>query len=98
MSYTPKIGELVLIEFPSGTSEHQMPKVALNAGKATLENKQDYMKRVLELISHNGEIEQSSIQTFLANPDIYVCLYNEQVGLVDAKFIVGPYKQQEEEA
>lgn len=95
MSYTPKNSELVTILISDEPNEK--PEIAMVIRQATTEDKRRYMERLTTALGSCEELEEESIQTFLDNPSIFMCLYEDEVKLVDSEYILGPLKESEED-
>jgi hypothetical protein len=71
------------------------PEVAMIVSVASTEDKLRYLERLKALLDENAEVEQSSIDAFFANENVFVCLYKDEIRLVDAQYISGPLKPEE---
>ena len=92
MSYTPKNNELVTTLTPDEPNEK--PEIAMVIRQATKEDKLRYMERLKTALGSSEELEEESVQTFLANPSIFMCLYEDEVKLVDSEYILGPLTEE----
>lgn len=95
MSYTPKNNELVTILIP--VEPNEKPEIAMVIRQATTEDKRRYMERLTTALGSCEELEEESIQTFLDNPSIFMCLYEDEVKLVDSEYIQGPLTEESPE-
>lgn len=95
MSYKPKNNELVTTLTPDEPNEK--PEIAMVIRQATTEDKLRYMERLKTALGSSKKLEEESVKIFLTNPSIFMCLYEDEVKLVDSEYILGPLTEESPE-
>lgn len=95
MSYTPKNNELVTTQVPDEPNEQ--PEIAMVIRRATQEDKVRYVERLKTLLV-NEEFQQESLRTFFASNSLFLCLYQDELKVVDSANILGPLTEDSPES
>lgn len=95
MSYQPRNNELVLTLVPDEPGAQ--PTIGMIVRRASTKDKQEFVDRFSIRLNDGEELEEATRVSWMANPDIWVCLYEDEILMVDQDNIVGPLLNDEEQ-